>query len=53
VFDNRLGAIFEEAALPPADEFDGDKPCNRQFTIMTNDVYIMFRAFQVDDRIWT
>jgi hypothetical protein len=47
LFDKRLGAIFEEAALPPAVEFDGDKPSNRQFTIMTNDVYIMFRAFRL------
>jgi hypothetical protein len=50
VFDNRLGAIFEEAALPPADEFDGDKPsCNRQFTIMTNTVAINYQLWRVEE----
>ena len=49
VFNARVDAIFEEAALPPANEFDGDKPCNRQFTIMSNTDACNYQAWRLEE----
>jgi hypothetical protein len=49
VFNARLRAIFEEAASPPVNEFEGDTECNRQFTIISNTDACNYQLWRLEE----